>query len=69
MIIAVVITLVLIGNGLLEVLGYAQPQPLGVAPRGVILKKLPPGMTQQQLQQRLIPAMARLKADARNQVQ
>jgi len=48
---------------------FAQPQALKLSPKGMKLKKLPQGMTQQQLQQRIAPALARLKADAQNQFQ
>jgi hypothetical protein len=47
----------------------AQPQVPKLSPKGLNLKKLPQGMTQQQLQQRIAPALARLKTNAQAQMQ
>jgi len=48
---------------------YAQPQIPQPPPKGVTLKKLPQGMTQQQLQQRLALALARLKSNLQLRIQ
>jgi hypothetical protein len=48
---------------------YAQAQAPKLSPKGMNLKKLPPGMTQLQLQQRIAPILARSKAESQNQAQ
>lgn len=48
---------------------FAQPQTRRLSPKGMTVKKLPPGMTQLQFQQRIAPVLARLKAESQNQAQ
>jgi hypothetical protein len=63
------LAIALIVSGSIITYAFAQPQTPRLSPKGMNVKKLPPGMTQPQLQQRIAPVLTRLKAESQTQAQ